>query len=91
MQERLFPTWSLLDEASLEGLLGPAPAISIVDHAASHLTEAPLVTLIRLMIVRAIAKKGLALTAKGNLSRGDVAALFAEFDCKTVCPSAAGL
>lgn len=80
MQERLFPTWSLLDEASLEGLLGPAPAISIVDHAASHLTEAPLVTLIRLMIVRAIAKKGLALTAKGNLSRGDVAALFAEFD-----------
>jgi len=79
-QERILPAWSLLDEASLEGLLGPAPAISIVDHAASHRTEAPLVALIRLMIVRAIAEKGLALTGKGNLSRADVAALFAELD-----------
>jgi hypothetical protein len=79
-QERIVPAWSLLDEAALERLLGAAPAISIIDHAATHLTEAPLVALIRLMIVRAIAENGLALTAKGNLSRGDVAALFAELD-----------
>jgi len=79
-QERILPAWSLLDEASLEGLLGPGPAISIVDHAAPHRTEAPLVALIRLLIVRAIAEKGLALTGKGNLSRADVAALFAELD-----------
>lgn len=80
MQERVLPAWSLLDETALERLLGAAPAISIIDQAASHFNAAPLVALIRLMIVRAIAGKGLALTAKGNLSRADVGALFAELD-----------
>ncbi len=79
-QERILPAWSLLDELALERLLGAAPGISVVDQTDASLTEAPLVALIRLMIARAIAEKGLCLTATGNLSRADVGALFAELD-----------
>ena len=79
-QERIFPAWSLLDQFALERLLGSAPAISVVDDAQAGIAEAPLIALIRLLIARAIAEKGLCLTATGNLSRADVGALFAELD-----------
>ncbi len=81
MQRELFePVWSLLESASLSGLMARKgrlpPAVRLIDNQGVDALDAPLVGVAGAILSHARERDGLRLTPSGFLALADVAAIF---------------